>query len=152
MIGVGWLSIGLFHGAIWEIVVAMTISGVGMGLVFAILPQIIVAAVPEERTTSATGFNTVIRLIGGTLGSAGCAAILTAHTPVGSVYPTEWGIRLALICTATACVLSAVTGLALVRGSTRQTQAGYAPTLVVPARAAPLSTDSAARRPDTKAP
>lgn len=122
VIGTGWLSIGLFHGAIWQIVVAMTVSGFGMGLVFSILPQIIVAAVPGERTTSASGFNTVIRLIGGTLGSAGCAAILTAHTPVGSAYPTEAGIRLALICTATACLLSAITGLAFVRG-----RAGEAP-------------------------
>lgn len=147
VIGAGWLSIGLFHSALWQIVAAMTVSGFGMGLVFSILPQIIVAAVPDERTTSATGFNTVIRLIGGTLGSAGSAAILTAHTPAGSHYPTEWGIRLALICTATACLLSAITGLALVRGSAREARADYSPVSpVVP------STDSAARRPDTSAP
>ena len=119
VIGVGWLSIALFHGAIWHIGLAMTVSGFGMGLVFSILPQIIVAAVPDERTTSASGLNTVLRLIGGTLGSAGCAAILTAHTEAGSTYPTESGIRLALICTATACLLSAITGLAFVRGSSR---------------------------------
>lgn len=119
IIGAGWLSIGLFHSALWQIVVAMTVAGIGMGLVFSILPQIIVAAVPDERTTSASGLNTVVRLIGGTLGSAGCAAILTAHTPVGALYPTEAGIRLALICTATACLLSALTGLAFVRGSSR---------------------------------
>ena len=118
-IGSGWLSIGFLHHAIWQITAAMVAAGVGMGLVFSILPQIIVAAVPDERTTSASGLNTVIRLIGGTLGSAGCAAILTAHTPAGSAYPTEAGMRLALICTATTCLLSAIAGLVLVRGPGR---------------------------------
>ena len=44
-------------------------SGLGIGLAFASLANLIVQAVPQEQTGVATGMNTVMRTLGGALGA-----------------------------------------------------------------------------------
>jgi predicted MFS family arabinose efflux permease len=117
LLGFAWLTIGFEHSAIWKLIAVMSIAGVGMGLSFAVLPLLIVAAVPSDRTASANGLNTVIRLIGGTLGSAGSAAVLTAHTAPGAEFPREVGFTLTAFLAAGICWVSASAGWALIRSA-----------------------------------
>jgi EmrB/QacA subfamily drug resistance transporter len=70
------------HDEKWELYVANAIMGVGVGLVFACLSNLIVAAVPPEQTGVASGMNANIRTIGGSVGAAVMASIVTA-----SVFP-----------------------------------------------------------------
>ncbi|GAB3256035.1 MFS transporter [Nocardioides dilutus] len=88
--GVSFLSIAFFHAATWQLYAATTAQGVGSGLVFSSLAGVVIAAVPAEQTGVASGMNANIRTIGGSLGTAVMAGIVTAH--VGSSgYPVERG-------------------------------------------------------------
>lgn len=70
------------HDEKWQLYVASAIFGIGMGLIFACLSNLIVAAVPPEQTGVASGMNANIRTIGGSIGAAVMASIVTS-----SVFP-----------------------------------------------------------------
>jgi predicted MFS family arabinose efflux permease len=74
----------------WEIYVASTLLGVGIGLAFASLANLIVEAVPRDQTGVATGMNTIVRTIGGAFGAQVAASILAGHT-LADGYPSEDG-------------------------------------------------------------
>ena len=52
--------------------------GIGIGLAFAAMANLIVETVPAEQTGVATGMNTVMRTIGGAVGSQVAAEIVAA--------------------------------------------------------------------------
>jgi MFS family permease len=65
---VGLLMLALAHTEAWEIYVATGLTGIGFGLAFSSMSNIIVNAVPREQTGVASGMNANIRTIGGSLG------------------------------------------------------------------------------------
>lgn len=83
-------SIALWHDATWQLYAATTLQGIGSGLVFASLPGVVIASVPAEQTGVATGMNANIRTIGGSIGSAVMAGVITARIGVGGL-PVESG-------------------------------------------------------------
>ena len=98
MLPIGTLSCALGFGtfARWhhtelEVLLMMGLMGLGVGITYSILPSLVVARVPMQRTASATGVNQVLRLLGGAVGSAGLAAVLAAHTDGTSGLPAESG-------------------------------------------------------------
>jgi EmrB/QacA subfamily drug resistance transporter len=78
------------HTNQWEIVLAMTLMGVGFGLAFAAMSNLIVAGVPAGQTGVASGMNANIRTIGGSLGAAVMSSIVTASAHHGGL-PQESG-------------------------------------------------------------
>jgi MFS family permease len=113
----------------WEIVIATFVLGIGVGLTFAMMPALIIRSVPANETGSATGLNQVLRLVGGSIGSAASVAILTAHQPAGAHYTTNHGYTVAFAIGGTLCLLAAVVSLLLIG----RTGANSAPE-VTPAR------------------
>ena len=107
-------TFALLHDRTWHIVLTMAVMGIGIGISYSVMPVLIVARTPEERTASATGVNQVLRLLGGSVGAAVVAAVLAAHTPAGQVSPAESGYVVAVLVVATAGLLSAVSGWVLV--------------------------------------
>jgi MFS family permease len=65
------------HTHQWEIYLATAIMGVGIGPAFSAMSALVVAAVPADQTGVATGMNANIRTIGGGIGSAIMASIVT---------------------------------------------------------------------------
>lgn len=92
----GMLAIA--HGSPWEVYAASALSGLGLGLGFAALTNLVVDAVPNTVTGIATGMNANIRTIGGAVGSQIVASILTAGV-VASGYASgrSYGIAFAFI-------------------------------------------------------
>ena len=84
VLGAGGLTLAFAHSTGLEIVAAMTLIGIGVGLVYAMLAKLIVDAVPPEVTGVAMGVNTVMRTIGGVIGGQVGAAILSAVTIPGT--------------------------------------------------------------------
>ncbi|GIH15613.1 MFS transporter [Rugosimonospora africana] len=80
----------LAHTREWEILLAMAILGVGFGAAFATMSNVIVAAVPPHQTGVANGMNTNIRSIGGAIGAAVMASVVSAHA-LPSGLPAEKG-------------------------------------------------------------
>jgi predicted MFS family arabinose efflux permease len=107
-------TFALLHDRTWHIVLTMALMGVGIGMAYSVMPVLIVARTPEERTASATGVNQVLRLLGGSVGAACIAAVLGAHTPAGQASPAESGYVVAVLMVAAVGLLAAVAGWVLV--------------------------------------
>jgi MFS family permease len=93
VVAAGGLVWALFDGHLWGAFAMMAVLGVGYGLTYAAIPGIIVRAVPESETGSATGFYQVVRYIGFSVGSALAASVLASETPAGSQLPLLAGYR-----------------------------------------------------------
>ena len=72
--------------ASWEIYVAMLVMGVGIGFAFGSMANLIIESVPAQQTGVATGMNTIVRSIGGAIGSQVSAGIVTATLLVGAAH------------------------------------------------------------------
>lgn len=71
-----FVLLAVAHGAPIDIYVASALLGLGIGLAFAAMANLIVAAVRQDQTGVATGMNTVMRSVGGAIGGQIAAAIL----------------------------------------------------------------------------
>jgi MFS family permease len=101
----GILCAAFVHAERWEMYVAGGVTGLGSGLVFACLPNAVVASVPPAQTGVATGVNSNIRSMGGALGSAVMTSMLTARErPSG--YPAEQGYVLGFLVLAGAALVA----------------------------------------------
>ena len=85
-----YLLLALAHTQPWELYVVSTMLGIGLGLAFSAMSNLIVHAVPPAQTGVASGMNANIRTIGGAVGAAVMATIVTS-TLRASGYPTESG-------------------------------------------------------------
>lgn len=92
----GLLVLGLDHGSVTALVLLNALIGLGFGLAFAAMPNLIVAAVPAAQTGEATGFNALVRTVGMSIGSQVAAAIL-ASTAVAGGYATDHGFVVAFV-------------------------------------------------------
>ncbi len=99
------LSLALRHGEQWEVAVAGGVFGIGLGLVYSSLVNLIVQSVPRHQTGVASGMNTNIRTIGASIGTAVVSSIITSH-PGAQGVPAESGFTEAFL------VLTVVAGAA----------------------------------------
>lgn len=108
----GMFMQALVHEEIWQLLVANAAIGFGVGLAFACLATLIVAAVPADSTGVATGMNANIRTLGGALGSAVMGSIVTSHVlPRG--LPSEQGYTIGFAVLGGAFLLAAIAALAI---------------------------------------
>ena len=100
---------------LWQLLVVMGLTGVGLGVAVSVMPVVVLRAVPPSETGSATAFNQVLRTVGYATGSALSGTVLQAHTPTGAAatgFPTAAGydaaVLVGLVVCAAAVVVSAV--------------------------------------------
>jgi EmrB/QacA subfamily drug resistance transporter len=77
------------HSHPYDMLASAALMGIGIGLAFAALGNLIVQAVPTHQTGAAGGMNTVMRTIGGALGGQLAATFIADHTRAG--LPTVTG-------------------------------------------------------------
>jgi MFS family permease len=77
------------HGHPYDLLIAAALLGVGIGLAFAALGNLIVQSVSNHQTGVASGMNTVMRTLGGALGGQLSATFIAANTLNGE--PTVTG-------------------------------------------------------------
>lgn len=125
-ISLGAMLIFVFaRGSLWEMFAMMAVAGLGVGCTFAVMPGLIVRAVPAHETGSAISFNQVLRYVGYSTGSALSATVLEAHTAAGHTLPSGGGYLAAALLGAGVWVATGVVCLALLRnaGSATRTAA-----------------------------
>jgi EmrB/QacA subfamily drug resistance transporter len=105
------------HDERWEVYLAVAFMGLGIGLSFAAVSNLIIEAVPRAQTGEATGINAIMRTVGGALGSQVAAAIVAAHL-LSNGTPEESGYTTAFALAAGAILLSLVAA-SLVPGRAR---------------------------------
>ncbi|MBV9593310.1 MAG: MFS transporter, partial [Actinobacteria bacterium] len=106
--GLGLLAFA--HDHEWEMFVANGVMGIGFGLAFSAMSALIVAAVPPSQTGVASGMNANIRSIGGSIGSAVMASIVTSQLQ-SSGLPKEAGYTIGFLIVGIGLVVAAATGL-----------------------------------------
>jgi len=114
------LAFVLDRSSLWLIFVVMGAAGLGVGIIFAGVPALIVGAVPAAETGSAMSFNQVLRYIGYTLGSAMAATILEIHTAKGAVLPDDRGYMIAGSAGVAALLVAAILSATLPGRSTSE--------------------------------
>jgi EmrB/QacA subfamily drug resistance transporter len=77
------------HSHPYELLIAAALLGVGIGLAFAALGNLVVQAVSPHQTGVASGMNTVMRTLGGALGGQLSATFIAGNTAHG--LPTVTG-------------------------------------------------------------
>jgi EmrB/QacA subfamily drug resistance transporter len=115
-VGLAWIAaISTTTVAYASFVLPFVLSGIGMGLFFAPIANVVLSAVPREDEGKASGANNTIRELGGVFGVAVLAAIFSANGSYQS--PTEYvaGLVPAVAAGAVVVAVSAVVALALPR-------------------------------------
>jgi EmrB/QacA subfamily drug resistance transporter len=98
------------HDQQWLFYVATAVTGIGFGLAFASMANIIVASVRQDQTGVASGMNANIRTIGSAVGAAVMSSIVTSfESPAG--VPTESGYTTGFAVLAAVMVLSVIAAL-----------------------------------------
>jgi EmrB/QacA subfamily drug resistance transporter len=116
--GTSFALLSAAHSHEWQIVGAVTLLGLGIGMSFASMANLIVEAVPQGQTGEATGMNTIMRTVGGAFGAQIAAAIVANHTNGG--FPAESGYTSAFAMGAIALVFAMLAAL-LIPGRRRAT-------------------------------
>ncbi|AEH11501.1 MULTISPECIES: MFS transporter [Protofrankia] len=104
---VPFLILSVAHREPWEFFIATTIQGIGIGLAFSSMSNLIIEAVPPTQTGAATGMNANIRTIGGSIGSQVVTSIL-ASGALASGLPSEHGYSVSFAVLAVSMVAAAV--------------------------------------------
>ncbi|MCW2658168.1 MAG: transporter [Jatrophihabitans sp.] len=104
------------HSQVWEISVAMTLMGTGFGLAFSAMSNIIVDVVPSHQTGVASGMNANIRTIGGSVGAAVVASIVTTQLRSDGL-PKESGYVVSFAMLALILLFAALAGLLIPIGN-----------------------------------
>jgi EmrB/QacA subfamily drug resistance transporter len=103
----GWLAAA--HGHPLDMLISATLLGIGIGLAFAALGNLIVQAVPASQTGVATGMNTVMRTLGGALGGQLAATFIVNNQANG--LPTVTGFNEAFLTATGFLVVCVLAGL-----------------------------------------
>ena len=111
----GLTMMGLDHGSQGAMVAWNLILSLGIGLAFAAMPNLIFDAVPASETGEATGFSTLVRSVGASLGSQVAAAILTGSVVAGAVLPTGDAYTTAFLVSAAVATAAAVIAILIPR-------------------------------------
>jgi MFS family permease len=108
-------------GSRWEIYLAATLVGAGVGFAFASMANLIVEAVPAGQTGVATGMNTIVRTIGGAIGAEIASSVLAGHL-LSSGEPAKDGYTLTFWICVAVLVVGVLATLAVPGRRRRQTQ------------------------------
>ena len=101
----GWLTLTSRHPL--DMVASSAVLGIGIGLAFAALGNLIVQAVPASQTGIASGMNTVLRTLGGALGGQIAATFVAGSTVGGLPALTGFTKTFAMAALALACCVGA---------------------------------------------
>jgi MFS family permease len=105
----GFAVVLAFHDSRAPLLLASALLGLGIGLAFAAMANLIVQAVPPHQTGVATGMNTVARTVGGAFGAQITAALLAASP--GTIDGYDHAFQVIVI----ALALAVLSGLAISR-------------------------------------
>jgi EmrB/QacA subfamily drug resistance transporter len=97
-----------FHAHPYDMLISAALLGIGIGLAFAALGNLIVQAVPAHQTGVASGMNTVLRTLGGAIGGQVAATFIVDNTAHGT--PTVTGFTDSFLLAA--CLLLVCAGAA----------------------------------------
>jgi len=119
--------IAVAHGSPLDMLVSAALMGLGIGLAFAALGNLIVQAVEPHQTGAAGGMNTVMRTIGGAIGGQLSATFIAGHLAANGE-PLVTGFTETFVMATAFLVVCTAAGF-LIPGRRRERPAGLDPAL-----------------------
>jgi MFS family permease len=120
----GWLAVA--HAHPYDMLISAALLGIGIGLAFAALGNLIVQAVPPHQTGVATGMNTVMRTLGGALGGQIVATFIANNVTRAGV-PTVTGFTASFTLEAAFLVVAVIAGILIPTAVPERPPAAAAP-------------------------
>jgi len=117
---VSFALIAAAHDHPYDMLISAALLGIGIGLAFAALGNLIVQAVGPHQTGAAGGMNTVMRTVGGALGGQLAATFIARHTGHGGL-PGVTGFTETFWMATGFLVVCTLTGLLIPRGRASHT-------------------------------
>ncbi|MFE3542768.1 MFS transporter [Nocardia sp. NPDC059177] len=127
----GFAALALAHGSQGAVVAFTVVTFVGIGLGMAAMPNLIMSAVPAEKTAESTGVNALIRSVGSSIGSQVAATVLAGSIVAGSALPTDSAFSTAFWMAAGAIALAGVVAAFIPKGGTPAAPPATEPELAV---------------------
>ena len=127
VVGAGFVLFAVARSNLAELFVVMGVLGFGVGSFSAAMPGVILAVTPRSETSSAMSFNYVVRSVGYSLGSAIGGLVLAAGTNTGHLFPNDGAYTTAALVGVAAMAITTMTGLALARQRSPETNPAGAP-------------------------
>jgi MFS family permease len=94
-----FLLLAFFNDNVIVVIILMVVQGVGLGMLYVIVPVIVVHNTPPERTSEATGMMGVIRSTAMAIGAQTVATLLavshSAPSASGHAFPDEAAYQMA---------------------------------------------------------
>lgn len=115
VLGAGYLVAAFLMDTPWQLLIASCVTSAGVGIGYAAMPTLILAAVPWREAASAVGINALMRSVGTTVAAAVMAMLLTGSTTsfAGLQVPTESAFRLCFVVGASAAFLGMLIAAAI---------------------------------------
>lgn len=106
----GYLARLVLDGSVLQVITGCVLVGIGTSLTFAAMPMIIMGSVPAGEVASANGLNSLCRMIGTSISTAGIAALISVTSVVvaGRDYPSALTSHAAFVICAGATLVAAV--------------------------------------------
>ncbi|SBV24804.1 Major Facilitator Superfamily protein [Micromonospora krabiensis] len=115
------VMLALGHDSRWQVLTALSLLGVALGIGFSTMSNVIVAAVRPDQTGVANGVTANVRTIGGSLGVVIMAAVVGAYTSADG-RPAEAGFTYGFWILALAGIAATAVSLLLPRRVERDAQ------------------------------
>lgn len=117
----GFGALALAHGSQATVIVFTVLTFIGIGLGMAAMPNLIMAAVPPEKTAESTGVNALIRSVGSSIGSQVAASVLASSVIAGTRLPTDSAFSTAFWLAAGASLLAGLVAVFIPKNRIRAT-------------------------------
>lgn len=116
----GWATMTAYHGSVWFVGVMTLIVSLGGAMVFAAVPNLIIEASPQERTSEATGLAQVVRSTFTAVGAQMAIFLLASSTVADpaqgpGVFPAPAAYVLTFAAITVTAVVALLAALALPR-------------------------------------
>lgn len=104
-----WVAVAHSHG--YDLLIFSALMGSGIGISYAALGTLAVQHVPLSQSGIASGINTLVRTVGGSIAGAATASLLASNTIRGTKVPSEHGYVLSFVIVAVVAGAAAVVAL-----------------------------------------
>jgi MFS family permease len=115
---IGWTALAMHHSELWFVMAMAYTQCLGIAMLFAALPNLVIEDAPSDRTSEATGVLSVVRQIAASIGTQVIGYTLATSTVSDTTggaakYATEAAFTLTLVFVAAVCVASVLAVLML---------------------------------------
>src|SRR5271168_4262329 len=80
---IGFGIMAIWYGQPYDMMISYGLAGLGLGIAFPVLSTVVVQSVPMANVGETTGMNTVVRMLGGAVGTQIVATLISSNTHLG---------------------------------------------------------------------